>query len=67
MGRCGAGDHNTPYDWHLDPEETEIADVTIELCDSSPVYVQEHLDEWIETVGRYCPWGAELVSLRDFR
>ncbi len=44
-----------------------MAEVTIELCDGTPSYVEAHLDEWIEQVGRYCPWSARLVALEDRR
>jgi inhibitor of cysteine peptidase len=59
----GEGDHNLPWSWHLDAEEIEMAEVTIEVCDGTPSYVEEHVDEFVETVGRYCPWSARLVSV----
>jgi hypothetical protein len=63
----GAGRHNAPYSWHLDPTDVEMADATIELCDGSPSYVEANITEYVEVIGRYCPWGATLVSLQDFR
>ena len=63
----GQGDHNLPWSWHLDPEEIAMADLTIEVCDGALGYIEEHLDEFIDEVGRYCPWGAELVGLTDHR
>ena len=63
----GQADHNSPHDWHLDPEETEMADLTIEVCDGLPSYVDEHTEEFINQVGRYCPWSAELVNVVDYR
>ena len=63
----GADDHNDPWSWHFDPEQIEMAELTIELCDGRPSYVEENLDTYIEEVGRYCPWGAELVSVEDYR
>jgi len=63
----GQGNHNDPWSWHLDPEDISMADVTIELCDARPSYVEEQVQEFVEVVGRYCSWGAELVSLEDFR
>lgn len=63
----GAGGHNAPYSWHLDPADVEMADVTIELCDGSPSYVQANIAEYVDVIGRYCPWGATLVALQDFR
>ena len=64
---AGAGGHNEPYSWHLDPAQTEMAEVAIEVCDGSPTYVEEHLDEFVDVVGRYCPWGAKLAKLEDYR
>jgi len=63
----GQGSHNEPYSWHMDPENIEMVDLTIELCDGSPDYIEENLEDWMATVERYCPWGAELVSLTDYR
>jgi inhibitor of cysteine peptidase len=59
----GTADHNLPWGWHLDPEEIEMAEVTIEVCDGTPSYVEENLDEFVETIGRYCPWSARLISV----
>jgi hypothetical protein len=63
----GAGAHNAPWSWHLDPVDVEMADATIELCDGSPSYVEANLTEYVEVVRRYCPWGATLVALQDYR
>jgi hypothetical protein len=59
----GAADYNLPWSWHLDPQQIEMAEVTTEVCDGRPSYVEEHLDEFVDTVGRYCPWSARLVSV----
>lgn len=63
----GAGSHNDPWSWHLDPEKTHMAETTIEVCDGRPSFVEADLDYWLSTVGRYCPWNAELVDVEDFR
>jgi hypothetical protein len=44
------------------PDSIEVADVTIELCDGRPSDVESALDYWIDTVGRFCPWGTEVVA-----
>jgi hypothetical protein len=62
----GRARHNAPYHWHLDPQDITMSEVAMELCDALPSYVEENVDEFVERVGRYCPWGAELVELRDF-
>ncbi len=63
----GRGDHNTSWSWHLDPATVEMEDLTAEVCDGRPSLVESNLDHWIDEVGRYCPWSAELVELRDYR
>ena len=62
----GRARHNAPYHWHLDPQDIAMAEVAIELCDGLPSYVEENVDEFVENVGRYCPWAAKLVELRDY-
>lgn len=63
----GRGAHNAPYSWHMDPTDIEIVDATIELCDGNPKYVDENVSEYVDRIGRYCPWGAKLVTLVDYR
>lgn len=62
----GAAGHNAPFSWHLDPEDTTMAEAAIEVCDAVPSYVERHRDEFVEVVGGFCPWGARLVELRDY-
>ncbi len=62
----GRARHNAPYHWHLDPWDIEMAEVAIEVCDATPSYVEENVDEFVENVGRYCPWSAKLVELQDY-
>jgi hypothetical protein len=64
---AGTGNHNAPWLWHLDPNDIEFADATIELCDATPSYIQQNLRAFIREVGNYCPWLAELVSVQDYR
>lgn len=64
---AGQANYNAPWTRHLDPNEIEMADFTIEVCDAEPKYVQENVAEFVDVVGRYCPWSAALISLQDFR
>ena len=64
---AGAGQHNAPHAWHLDPDDIQIVGLAIELCDGAPSYVDAHVDEYVEVIGRYCPWGARLVRVDDYR
>ncbi|MDQ3694683.1 MAG: hypothetical protein M3464_13805 [Chloroflexota bacterium] len=63
----GQADHNAPHPWHLDAEEIELTENAIEVCDGLPSYVDDHVDEFVDRVGRYCPWHARLVEVRDSR
>ncbi len=60
-------DYNLPWSWHIDTQDIHMAEFTIELCDGLPSYIEDDLDYWVNTVGRFCPWGAEIVEIRDFR
>ena len=62
----GRADHNAPWIWHLDPIDIDVAESTIEVCDGRPSLVDSLLEDYL-TVGRFCPWGAELVGVQDFR
>ena len=60
--KSGSGGVNAPWSWHLDPETVEVADLTMEVCDGRPSMVEDDLDYWLESVERYCPWGARVVA-----
>jgi hypothetical protein len=64
---AGVANHNAPHAWHLDPDDISIVDAAIEVCDGRPSYVDENIAEYVDVVGRYCPWGAKLVRVEDYR
>lgn len=39
----------------------------VEVCDSAIGYIEDNRDDWIEQVGSWCPWGAEMVDVQDNR
>jgi hypothetical protein len=63
----GHAGHNAPFSWHLDPDDIQVVDVAIELCDGRPSYVEQHVAEYVDTINRYCPWGAKLSAVQDYR
>ncbi len=63
----GPVSYNAPWHWHIDPEDVQMAEVTMELCDGLPSDVEKDIAYWVGTVGRFCPWSAVLVSLKDYR
>ena len=64
IGR-GDGGHNLNWDWHFLPGEWLLAEVSIELCDGTPSYVNDNLDYFVDTVGQYCPWGSYVLKKLD--
>ena len=61
-GRIVRGDDggvNTGYSWHIDPDDVELAELSIEVCDGLPSYVEDGT----LSGDRYCPWSAEIVSI----
>lgn len=57
--RGGDGGVNTGYSWHIDPDTVEFAEVTIELCDGLPSYVEDGS----LSGDRFCPWSAEVIAI----
>ena len=48
----GRGGHNSPWSWHLDPVDIEMAEVTIEVGDGTPSFVGEEVDYFVEKAQR---------------
>jgi hypothetical protein len=59
--------YNVPWSWHIDSEDIQMAEFTIELCDGTPSQVEANLDYWVDTVQRFCPWSAQITKIEDFR
>ena len=58
----GHGGFNTGYSWHLKPSSVALVDLSIELCDGMPSYVEENVGYYVDTVKQYCPWGARIMG-----
>ena len=50
---------NAPWSWHIDPATLEFADMTIEVCDGLPSYVEDRT----VTSDQYCPWSAKVIAV----
>jgi hypothetical protein len=59
--------YNTPWSWHIDPEDVSMAEFTIEIYDGLPSQVENELDYWLNTVKRFAPWQAKIVGVNDYR
>ena len=62
---AGDGGFNAPWGWHMAPSTVHAPDVAIEVCDGRPSMVEEDLAYWLNTVERFCPWGATVVARLD--
>lgn len=59
----GDGGFNQPWSWHLDPTSVRMAEISIELCDGRPSFVEGDLDYWLGTVKTYCPWSGKVMGI----
>ena len=50
---------NVPRSWHIDPATLEFADMTIEVCDGLPSFVEDGT----ATSDQYCPWSAKVIAV----
>lgn len=54
------GELNGRWSWYFVPNEWALADLSIEVCDGEPQYVEEHLQDYLD-IERYCPWSAYVA------
>ena len=58
-------DYNPDWSYHLHPGSIEFFDLAIEVCDSSPTYIEEHLDEVCGALlprCTWCSWSSHIVA-----
>ena len=60
---AGDGDFNTPWSWHIDPNDIVFADFSTEVCDGTPSMVENDLRYWLNVVKRFCPWSSKVLSI----
>lgn len=58
----GNGGFNQPWNWHLLPDTVRMVEITIELCDGRPSYVEAHINDYVNA-GAYCPWSGKIVKI----
>jgi len=52
---AGHGGVNMSWSWNLEPDNWDLVEVSIELCDGRPSDVEKDPAYWLGTVGNYCP------------
>ncbi len=64
----GENNYNSPYSWHLDPDNIEMsASVPDPACNVDPEQVETHLQNYVDQIRRYCPSAAILINVQDYR
>jgi hypothetical protein len=61
----GDGGFNKPWSWHLKPDTVRMVEVSIELCDGTPSFIENELEYWLGTVKSYCPWWGRIIAMGD--
>lgn len=60
---------NLRWHWRHRDSAWSFAQISIELCDGAPSYIEANLEAWLAEVGRFCPWHSyvkvEEQSLGD--
>lgn len=51
---------NKSWSWYFLADEWDLADISIELCDGNPQYVEDHLEDYLD-IERYCPWSSYVL------
>lgn len=59
----GNGGFNSPWSWHLDPDDVTMAEFAIELCDGTPTEVENNLPYWLFQVETFCPWSSKVIEI----
>ncbi len=53
--------YNSNWSWNFIDDEWSLTPISIELCDASPIFIENNLDYFIETLkGIYCPWNSKV-------
>lgn len=51
---------NKDWSWYFSPDNWDLAELSIELCDGNPTYVEENLEDYLD-IERYCPWSSYVL------
>ena len=57
---AGAGGVNDPWSWHFNIGEWDLVEVSAEVCDAWPSYIENNLEDWMQSVGAFCPWSGRV-------
>eukprot|EP00931_Biecheleriopsis_adriatica_P009286 TRINITY_DN110369_c0_g1_i1.p1 TRINITY_DN110369_c0_g1~~TRINITY_DN110369_c0_g1_i1.p1 ORF type:complete len:339 (+),score=36.86 TRINITY_DN110369_c0_g1_i1:141-1157(+) len=60
-------DCDVQWSWHVNPSGAFWVDLSTEVCDATPQYIEDHKEDWIRSPGAWCPWGIKFVNVTDNR
>ena len=55
-------EENLDWGWHFVQNQWTLEEISIEVCDGGPNYLQEHLDEWLGMLDQFCPWNSYVIK-----
>ena len=55
------------WNFSVDAVEANFTDVTVEIYDAAPSWVNENLATWLDPQMRWCPWSHRVVEVDDQR
>lgn len=58
----GNGGYDNNWSWHFTPNEWDLVEISAEVCDGRPEFVEDELDYWLEDVGYFCPWNSRVIG-----
>jgi hypothetical protein len=58
----GNGDHNLDWSWHFVPDEWDLVEAAIEVCDGTPDALEADLERWLSEVGQFCPYTSYVAA-----
>lgn len=53
--------YNAQWSWYFIPDEWDLVEVSVEVCDGRPGMVEENINYWVDQVGYFCPWSSRVV------
>lgn len=58
----GEVEYNNNWSWHFVENQWDLVEISTEVCDGRPSFVEEELNYWVDQVGRFCPWSSRVVE-----
>ncbi|UCD17092.1 MAG: dockerin type I repeat-containing protein [Candidatus Zixiibacteriota bacterium] len=58
----GNAGYNYDWSWHFTENLWDIVEISIEICDGSPSYVEANLWYWLTYVEYFCPWSSYVLQ-----